>query len=177
MAERTDTVVSIFGGYDPGPGEADFEVAGQVGRVLAELGYALANGGYAGTMEASAQGAMQAGGHTLGVVCDIWDRPPNEHIAEIVRTKTYEERLQTLIDLGTGGYVALPGATGTLVELAVVWEQACKGFVSPPRPIACMGAFWRPLVEMMTRARAKSGRFVRVLEDPEELREMFPPVR
>lgn len=169
-------VVSIFGGYEPGPGEADFDVAGQVGGMLAELGYAVANGGYAGTMEASAGGARRAGGHTIGVVCNLWSREPNKHIVEVVRTKTYEERLRMLIDLGTGGYVALPGATGTLVELAMVWEYACKGFLTPVRPIVCMGAFWGPLVEMMTRARAKAGQFVHLLDDLHRLPEVFPPV-
>ncbi|MBS3821141.1 MAG: LOG family protein [Planctomycetes bacterium] len=171
-------VISVYGSGDPAPGSEAYATAREVGRVLAALGYAVANGGYGGTMEASARGAREVGGHTIGVPCRIWSSSPRrEVLSEVHMTDSYEERLATLIALGSGGYVVLPGATGTLVELAWVWEQACKGFLDVARqPIACLGGFWQPLVDMMVSQRRRSVDAVHVVTDPGALAEVFPAV-
>lgn len=173
--------VSVFGANEGLPGEEAYEQARQAGRVLAELGYSIANGGYGGTMEASACGAKSAGAKTFGVICDIWKSSPNEHIDHVVRTATYIERLTTLIEFGSGGYVILPGATGTLVEAAMVWEHACKRFWEkagqPTRPIAFIGDFWLTLRDMMTAARPGCEKYVSFLPTAAELPEIFPCVK
>ena len=149
-------VVSVFGSSGVSGSDAAYEQARAVGRTLAELGYCVANGGYGGTMEASARGAKDAGGKTIGVVCSIWSRRPNQYIDRRVETDNLRRRLETLIELGQAGYVVLPGATGTLTELAMVWEMTCKGIL-PLRPIVCVGAFWRPLMDMMSAQHAPDG--------------------
>jgi len=166
-------VVTVFGASGPREGDAAYTVALETGWRLGELGYALANGGYAGTMEASACGAKEAGSTTIGVTCSIWRSVPNAHVDRVIRTEALPERLATLIELGTAGYVVLPGATGTLLELAAVWEQQLKGILSR-RPIVCIGDFWRPLVEMMAAARADSRELVEVVDGPEDLGRCFP---
>jgi len=168
-------VVSVFGSGDPRPGETDYELAMAVGKRLAELGYAVANGGYGGTMEASARGAMSAGGDTIGVTCSIWSSSPNKFIDRMIATASLQERLSKLIELGRSGYVVLPGATGTLAELAWVWELSCKGLMqSGPRPIVCVGPFWRPLIDMMNSARPSCADSVTLIDSPEELETFFP---
>jgi len=52
-------VVSVFGANDAREGDEAYETARAVGRKLAESGYAVANGGYGGTMEASARGGRR----------------------------------------------------------------------------------------------------------------------
>jgi predicted Rossmann-fold nucleotide-binding protein len=47
----------------PHPGSADYEAARDLGRRLAEVGFAVQTGGYAGIMEAASRGANEAGGH------------------------------------------------------------------------------------------------------------------
>lgn len=174
------SIISVFGANEGLPGDLAYEQARRVGCVLAELGYAIANGGYGGTMEASACGAKSAGGVTYGVTCDIWKTAANEHIDHVVRTNTYIERLTTLIDLGKSGYVILPGATGTLVEAAMVWEHACKRFWEksgqPARPIVFIGDFWLPLRDMMAQARPGCEKYVHFLSDSAGLTEIFSPV-
>lgn len=167
----SEKIVAVFGASDPSPGEEAYEQAVAVGRVLAEQGYVVANGGYGGTMAASARGAKSAGGRTLGVPCRVWSRQPAEWIDEVVWTENYVQRLTTLIELGRAGYVVLPGATGTLVELAWVWEHACKGWSD--RPIAA-AEFWKPLLARMAEQRPDAPRYVRLFSAAEELREIFP---
>ncbi|MCG3180870.1 MAG: hypothetical protein BIFFINMI_03233 [Phycisphaerae bacterium] len=149
--------IVVFGSSKPRPGEPQWQAAFDAGLALGRAGFAVANGGYGGTMAASAAGARQAGATTVGVTCDVFARSiPNEHILREVRTPDLHRRLQTLIDLGNG-YLVLPGLTGTLVELAMVWELRAKRMM-PDRPIVCLGDFWRPLIEQMIAAGAKPDR-------------------
>lgn len=172
MKPDAQHVVAVFGSNDARDGDHDYQAARSVGRVLAELGYTVANGGYRGSMEASARGAKESGGKTIGVTCSVWPSQPNPFIDTVVGTDDLFQRVRTLIDLATDGYVVLSGATGTLVELALVWELQCKGFL-PRRPIVCVGGFWRPLVEMMSREKAKVLEFIALVDSPAELGRYF----
>ena len=49
-------IVSVFGTGRAKPGDKNYVLAEQLGEALAEAGFAIANGGYGGTMEASAKG-------------------------------------------------------------------------------------------------------------------------
>jgi uncharacterized protein (TIGR00725 family) len=176
MARQSlEPTVGVFGSGDPCEGELEYRVACDVGRRLAELGYVVVNGGYGGTMEASARGAKDAGGEVIGVTCSVWRSPPNRFLSREIRTASLSERMEVLITEGANGYVCLPGATGTLAELAYVWEYLCKGLL-PPRPLVCFGSFWRPVIDLMISARARSGDAVVVVSDVEGLERHFPPV-
>ncbi|MBS1195807.1 MAG: family Rossman fold protein, partial [Actinobacteria bacterium] len=50
-------VIAVFGSSAGRPGDPGYEAARTCGRLLAEAGYAVATGGYAGTMEACSRGA------------------------------------------------------------------------------------------------------------------------
>jgi len=144
MIDRSPTIV-LFGSAKSPPGSADYQLAFDLGRELADKGYRIANGGYGGIMQASAQGASQAGGHTIGVTCSAFGRGgPNEWIDEEIRTANLNERLNRLVELGDA-YIVLPGGTGTLLELALVWESINKGFL-PQRPIICIAPYWRVII-------------------------------
>ncbi|MFZ9033555.1 MAG: LOG family protein [Anaerohalosphaeraceae bacterium] len=152
MPKNKTTTVTVFGTSKVQPGDAVFEMAEQLGRLLAEHGFTIANGGYGGTMLAGAKGAAAAGGHIIGVTCTAFKRGrANESVTEEISTHSLTERLAKLIALGDA-YVVLPGGTGTLLELADVWEHKNKGFAGADKPIILVGAFWEPLAAMMTEA-------------------------
>lgn len=168
-------IVSIFGAGNARQGDSAYETARATGAKLAELGYTIANGGYGGTMEASARGARDAGGRTIGVLCSLWKSRPNPYLDETVVTGSLYERVSKLIELGTGGYVVLPGATGTLVEIAVAWEMMFKGFL-PRRPLVCMTPFWQPLLAMMSAIRPHSESYAACAAAPADLHRWFPQI-
>jgi hypothetical protein len=172
----SDRVVCVLGANDAEEGGELYELARATGAALAELGYVVANGGYGGTMEASAAGAKQAGGRTIGVTCSLWRSRPNRHIDRLIVTDSLPARLAKLLEVGDAGYVVLPGATGTLVELATAWEMMSKGLLAR-RPLVCMGHFWRPVIELMISQRPGCGELVAVADSPRELARSFPPVR
>jgi uncharacterized protein (TIGR00730 family) len=144
--------VTIFGSSLPSERTAAYEEARELGRMLAEGGFAVCNGAYGGLMEASARGAREAGGHTIGVTCSIWPRSANPWIAQEVRTASFPERIMTLIALGDA-YVALPGGTGTLAELALVWEMMNKSALSATvggkKPLLIVGSYWQPVISCL----------------------------
>ncbi len=146
--------VSIFGSSLPQEGSSAYEDARRLGRLLAEAGLAIANGGYGGLMEASARGAREAGAHTVGVTCTIWPAQANRWIAEEVRTPSFFQRLTTLIERGDA-YVVLPGGTGTLAELALVWEMMNKSALSRTvggrKPLVVMIPYWQPVIECLNQ--------------------------
>ncbi|HOK97019.1 MAG TPA: LOG family protein, partial [Anaerohalosphaeraceae bacterium] len=161
-------IITVFGTSKTQPGEPEFETAKILGRLLAKKGFTIANGGYSGTMLATAQGAAEADGQVIGVTCRAFKRgKANPYISREIQTNSLTERLAILVELGKA-YIVLPGGTGTLLELADVWEHKNKGFSNAEKPIILMGAFWKPLLEMMGRADAESLRSVDYAEGPEE---------
>jgi hypothetical protein len=142
-------VVTIFGSSLPGEASQAYREARQLGKLLAGAGFAVCNGGYRGLMEASARGAREAGGHTIGVTCEIWPRPANPWIVEEVRTPSFAARLMTLLERADA-YVVLPGGTGTLAELALAWEMMNKsslaGSVGGRKPLLVMSPYWQPVI-------------------------------
>ena len=161
--------VGVFGSYRPRPGEPEYQLACELGRRIASAGWGLLNGGYGGTMEASAQGAKEAGGHVIGVVMETFSREPNRFTDETCCTRDLWERLQVLLDR-SDAYIALPGATGTLAEIATAWEFMCKKLM-PPKPLLFLGDFWLPLYRMLVpsrTAKAACGGLVRWQKTPKE---------
>jgi len=167
MAEK---IVTIFGSGSSATSEQTFLLAEQTGRALAQAGFTIANGGYGGTMLAAAKGAAEAGGRTIGVTCRVFGRgSANKYISSQIVTLTLEERLKKLTELGRA-YVVLPGGTGTLLELAFVWELNNKGFIKQARPIILVGEFWRPLAELVATNNPESGRYLQFADSADEIR-------
>lgn len=138
--------VTIFGSARCLPSSEEYKRAYELGALLAREGYTICNGGYSGTMEASARGAREHGGSTIGVTVATFGLTANEWIQREIRTKTLPERLLKLIELGDA-YVVLRGGTGTLLELSAVWEFMNKGQM-PTKPFV-LADFWQPLVNLV----------------------------
>ena len=140
-----ERIITVFGSSRPGGGDADYAEARELGHCLAKRGFAVGSGGYGGVMEAVSRGAKEAGGKTYGVTAEFFGRKANEWVDVEVRKETWEERLFELIRLADG-FVACKGGTGTLVELAVVWEMLNKSLMTR-KPFAVLGNFWQPILE------------------------------
>lgn len=149
-------IVTVFGSSQPAPGSPAYQTAYDLGQGIAQAGWTLCNGGYGGTMEASAHGAVQAGGHTIGVSCSIFGRASvNQFIKQEVTTFYLLTRLDTLVRLGRA-YVVLPGGTGTLLELALVWELLNKRLLRRNAPIILIGDTWCSVVDVIRREQPET---------------------
>ena len=172
-----EKIVTIFGTSKAKPADSVFTLALEMGRLLARAGFTVANGGYGGTMLAAAKGASEAGGQVIGITCSAFkSSKANEYVTREIVTDSLDERLDKLIELGHA-YIVLPGGTGTLLELAKVWELKNKGFLEGEKPIILVGEFWKPLVEVVASDDADASRFVKQVGSPVEAIEVIMNIR
>ncbi|NNC93564.1 MAG: LOG family protein [Acidimicrobiia bacterium] len=147
MAERT---VTVFGSSLGEPGDVQYDEAVELGRKLAKAGYAVATGGYDGTMVAVSEGADAAGGSITGVTApDVFPHRevPNRFVQEHIRAASLTERIHELVDI-SDACIALPGSIGTFTELMVAWNLAfvARFSDSPPNPVIAVGPMWAELI-------------------------------
>ncbi len=104
-----------------GSGEEDAllnGLAGEVGRLVALSGCALVNGGLGGVMSASARGAQEAGGLTIGLLPGTDASSANPFIDIAVPTGMGEMR-NALIVRAASAVIAIGGGYGTLSEISL----------------------------------------------------------
>jgi uncharacterized protein (TIGR00725 family) len=177
--QRQTKVVTVFGSSHPQPGTPDYEEVRRLGSALAAQGLSVCTGGYGGVMEAALRGAKEAGGQTLSVTAKSFRREGNAWADKKHVVETWQERLFELIRLGDG-YLVCKGGTGTLAELAVVWEMLNKQIMQG-KPLAVLGDFWAPVVERVRTCEqaADSGRaeaiagLVHTVSTPAEAADFF----
>lgn len=170
-------IITVFGSSRPRAGEADYDEALRLGGELARRGFQVCTGGYTGVMEAVSRGAKEAGGRTIAITSTFFRTQANSWVDEEHAASTWQERLFELIRFGEG-FVACKGGTGTLVELAVVWEMLNKG-VMAGKPFVTLGDFWSPIVERVREVEINHGsrreearaRLVRGAQTPAEAAE------
>ena len=166
-------IVTIFGTSSAKEGDKVFNLAYELGRLCAQGGFTIANGGYGGTMLAAAKGVKQSGGKTIGVTCSAFGRKgPNEFITENIITENLAQRVAKLIEIGDA-YIVLPGGTGTLLELADIWELTNKGFVNPPKPIILLTDFFRPLLDIIAADDKNSVKLITIAQTPAQAVEIL----
>jgi uncharacterized protein (TIGR00725 family) len=121
-----------------------------VGRLLAESGIVVLNGGYGGAMEASSLGASQTGGRSEGVVCRAFsERAPSPYLSKCIWTSDLFERTRVLYERADG-YIALEPRAGTLWEVAGLWALAKAGQGLDKR-LVLLGATWDRLAASLNR--------------------------
>ena len=110
-------IIGVMGG-----GSADrsaLEKARELGERIAREGWVLLNGGRnAGIMEASAQGAREAGGLVIGILPDDHRGQVSRYVTVPILTGMGSAR-NTINVLSSHVVVACPGGPGTVSEIAL----------------------------------------------------------
>lgn len=146
MTNERARVIAVFGGSRPLPDSAEYREAYHIGQLLAERGFTVMNGGYAGTMEASARGARESGGRTLGVTSGEFNwLTPNIYLDETVERDDLFARIREM-HARADGFIVLKGSMGTLAELALVWNLS-KLDARQRKPIILVGMAWQNVID------------------------------
>jgi len=104
----------------------DYEVARHLGALIAKEGWILLNGGRAsGIMEASARGAKENRGLTIGILPGTDPDWASEYIDIPILTGIGLARNYVNV-LSSAVVVALPGRTGTISEIALALNVGKK---------------------------------------------------
>jgi len=170
MNQRDSKIVAVFGGSRTPPDSADYAEAYTVGKLLAQRGFVVMNGGYQGTMEASARGAREHGGRSVGVLSGEFGwLAPNPYLDETITSPDLFSRIREM-QKRADGFIVLKGSMGTLAELALVWNLA-KIDAQHRKPIILLGDAWARVLRVMCEQLAvteEEARLLRVAEKPEE---------
>lgn len=148
-------VIVLFGSAVPVEGSGPYEEAREMGRLLAQNGYAVMTGGYKGTMEGASHGAHEGGGKVIGVTCKVVEQFRtnallNRYVDHIISTDTLEQRLSYLVR-ENNGIIVLSGGVGTLAELSLAWNLLLIHAI-PPRPFVLLGKKWRAVIEALVES-------------------------
>lgn len=150
--------VSVFGSARTPADHPAYALGEQVGRKLAEAGFAVITGGGPGVMEAVNKGASEAGGISVGLGIELpWEAELNSWVDVGINFRYFFAR-KTMFVKYSQGYLALPGGLGTLDELfeamTLVQTQKITSF-----PIVLLGvAEWSGLLEWMSGTMVADGR-------------------
>ncbi len=155
----TQKIITVFGSSIPRPGEEEYRFAYELGKRLGAEGYSVCTGGYSGIMEGVSKGATETGGEAIGITVGIFKGRPNPFLTKNIECVSLMKRIEKLVELGEA-YIVLRGGTGTLLELAMVWELINKNLI-PEKEIICHGEMWKrvttPMEERITIEKRKTG--------------------
>ncbi|MFE9255690.1 LOG family protein [Streptomyces sp. NPDC006879] len=122
---REGLTAVFFGGVVPASTEEE-DLAEEIGRALAQAGYALLHGGYNGLMEAAARGVASQGTTVTAVTLagkhDAWGAF-NPHTTTSIHLPDLGARLQHYLE-SADLIVAMGGGVGTLHELTAALYYA-----------------------------------------------------
>jgi uncharacterized protein (TIGR00730 family) len=167
--------VSVFGSARIRPGEPAYAMAEDIGRRLAEAGFAVITGGGPGLMEAANKGASEAGGLSVGLGIELPREQGLNPYVELGVDFRYFFARKTMFVKYAQGFIVMPGGFGTLDELfealTLVQTQKVTWF-----PIVLVGtAFWGGLLDWVRDVLLAEGTvspgdldLVTVTDDPAE---------
>jgi uncharacterized protein (TIGR00730 family) len=151
--------VAVFGSARSAPGSADYARAEEMGRRLAEAGWAVVTGGGPGDMEAANRGAKLAGGESIGLAIELpHEDGPNPYLTTSLSFRYFFVRKFMFVKYSQA-FVILPGGFGTLDEMfeAVTLIQTKK---TRPFPVILVDddGFWDGLLDWVEKTLVSRGK-------------------
>ena len=117
--------ITVYLGANKGNDDSLERAAKELGQWIGDSGHALVYGGSkTGLMGILAEGAVESGGKVTGVEPEMFIQSEVQYdgVTELIVTKDFPERKRKMIELGNA-FIAFPGGTGTLEEIAEVMSQ------------------------------------------------------
>jgi uncharacterized protein (TIGR00730 family) len=139
--------VSVFGSARVREGHPVYTQAQDVGRRLAEAGFAVVTGGGPGAMEAANRGAREAGGVSVGFNIELPHEQHENRYLDISVTFRHFYARKTMFVKAAEGFVIFPGGFGTLDELFESLTLIQTGKVLHFPVVLFDSGYWRPLLD------------------------------
>ncbi len=173
--------IAFFGDAAVPKTDPVYKDAFEIAKLLAKEGYTIVNGGGPGVMDASTQGAEEAGGETLTVtffpenatgfegryVGNIPDR-------EIVTTN-YIDRMFKLLE-HADMFIIFKGGSGTISEFGAAWVLA-KLYHGHHKPFILFGDFWNAIIDAIKKNMNLDYHEMDVFEVIERKEDILPTIQ
>jgi uncharacterized protein (TIGR00730 family) len=172
--------VTIFGSARVKRGSPEYELARDIGRRLAERGFAIITGGGPGIMEAANRGCREGGGLSIGCNIELpHEQGLNPYVDLGIEFKYFFAR-KTMFVKYADAFVILPGGFGTLDELfeslTLIQTGKIRDF-----PVVLVGtAYWQGMLDWMRAVQVPAGALseadlglLKLTDDPDEVCEII----
>lgn len=143
--------ICVYCGSKTGRDPANAATAGALGTLLAARGIRMVyGGGSIGLMGITARAAMAGGGHVVGIITehiDVMEAGLRDLSVRHVEA-TMHARKMRMFEM-SDAFIALPGGSGTLDEIAEIlsWQQL--GLHHKPAVLMNDTGYWDPLIHML----------------------------
>lgn len=129
----------------------------ELGTWIGKSGNSLVYGGSkTGLMGELAQSVLDAGGEVTGVEPQFFVDADYQHngLTELIITKDMAERKAKMIELGEA-FIAFPGGTGTLEEIAEVMSKVSLKHIKAPCILYNLNGYYNSLKELLNHMTEK----------------------
>jgi uncharacterized protein (TIGR00730 family) len=168
--------ITVFGSARVHEGSPAYDQAREIGRLLAEDGYAVITGGGPGVMEAANRGCQEGGGLSIGCNIELpHEQDINPYVDLGVEFRYFFARKVMFVKYADG-FVILPGGFGTMDELFEALTLIQTGKIRH-FPVVLVGSqFFGGLVSYIRETLLTGGMIapedvdlVRITDDPVEV--------
>ena len=139
--------ITIFGSARTPKNDPYYRMAVDVAQRAVKEGYGIITGGGPGIMEAANEGAVLAGGKSIGLNIQLpFEQKPNPYVRVLINFRHFFSRKVMFLKY-TSGVIIMPGGFGTLDEMfeTLTLIQTTK---ITQMPLVLMGtAFWKGLID------------------------------
>jgi len=150
--------VTVFGSAWVGDDDPTYATAREVGRRLAEAGFATITGGGPGIMEAANRGADEAGGLSIGANIELpFEQGLNRYVGLPLNFRYFMVR-KTMFVKYSAGFINFPGGYGTLDELFEALTLIQTGKLGAFPVVLFGSAFWAGLVDWVEGTLVAGGK-------------------
>lgn len=143
--------ITVYLGANPGNHPKFKAAAEELGAFIGRRGDTLIYGGSrSGLMGVLADSVLASGGMVIGVEPQMFIDKQYQHdmITELIITKDMRERKTKLIELGDA-FIAFPGGTGTLEEIAEVMSMVSLKMIDSPCILYNLDGYYDGLKELL----------------------------
>jgi uncharacterized protein (TIGR00730 family) len=171
--------ITVFGSARVSEGDPAYTTAREIGRLLAEDGYAVITGGGPGVMEAANRGCQEGGGLSVGCNIELpHEQDINPYVDLGVEFRYFFAR-KTMFVKYADGFVILPGGYGTLDEMMEALTLIQTGKIRHFPVILVGSAFYAGFLEWIKAKLLGEGMIspedldlIQVTDDPKEVVEI-----
>ena len=149
--------ITVYLGANEGNDPCLRNAVEELGTWIGNSGNALIYGGSkSGLMGAIAESVLKAGGKVTGVEpnCFIENEFQHDGLTKLIVTKDMSERKNKMIELGDA-FVAFPGGTGTLEEIAEVMSMASLRQLDAPCILYNLNGYYDSLKALLNEMICK----------------------
>lgn len=149
--------ITVYLGANKGNDPALAQAVEELGTWIGQSGSALVYGGSkSGLMGILADSVLAAGGDVTGVEPQFFLDAEMQHegLTKLIVTKDMTERKAKMIELGNA-FIAFPGGTGTLEEIAEVMSKVSMRQLDAPCILYNLNGYYNSLHQLLQQMTAK----------------------